>query len=223
MRFTDVPIFQNIGSGFEFARMNRWRLVVQPKQNMQLLQYSGSALVGQSPTGTLVLAVDQIPIYTSANSGSDFTVAPTWSNDSSNDTGVTSSSFVSCGMTTSYIRGIPGAREKELYKKQSISFYPAFYDYIMSGFGTGAISAVTNPLGGYTGSTFSNNGCVERKIKKWITINNLTASTAAQNVGPLYFGPVYALDVNEPPPVGAPSLFDMRLYYSVSFKRPKGS
>lgn len=224
MRLTDLPIYQNLGSAFEFARLNACIWHILPKANMQLnqLTVSTSALATASPSGTLVTAVDQIPIYGNTNTAL-YSLASTWSDDSSNDTGVTSASFVAAqGITTSYIRGLQGSRETELYKKQRRKFFPAFYDYIMSPSGTGTITNVENPHG-----TFVNNGCVERKIKRWVSLRNVVSTNAggsstAQNAGPLYFGPLYALVVNEPSTSATP-LFDMRLTYSVSFKRVVGS
>lgn len=219
-RLTDLPAYQTLGQNFEFARVNKFRMEFWPKANMQLIQAaaSGSAETTFSPSGTFITAVDQVPIYGPAIGGV-FVQAATWSNDASNSSGVTSGSAVQTAITTNYIRGIEGSRETELYKKHVISFYPAFYDYVMTGTGTGAISNVSNTIG-----TFGSNGCAERKIKKWISISNINSQATpsiATNVGPLYFGPVYAIDNNVATTNTIP-LYDVRLTYSVSFKRLKG-
>jgi len=193
---------------------------------MQLNQIAVSTgvLSTASPSGTLITAIDQIPITTT--SGSNFTLALSWANDNSNSSGVTSCSAVgepgpsSC----SYVRGIQNSHERELYKKHKVSFFPAFYDYIMApSAASGAITNVTNPLISST-AVWTTNGSVERKIKKWVTVNNANQAGISDNTGPLYFGPMYALDVNAEPGTSANSipLFDVRLTYSVSFKRLRG-
>lgn len=221
MRLTDFPAYQTLGANFEFARVNKCTIEFIPKYNMQLNLGGGAST---SVTGTMVTGIDQIPIYTTGSGG--FTPASTWINDVSNDTGVTSASAVQTSLTTSYIRGLQGSREKELYKKHRISFYPAFYDYVMTGTGTGTIAGISNPVPASANTTWGTNGCVERKIKKWISINTLQSSaspTGALNVGPLYFGPVYALDVNQPAASDVDTvLYDIRMTYSISFKRLKG-
>lgn len=219
IRLTDLPFFQQMGPNFEFARLNKCRVEFWPKANMQINQLTNGsgALATGSINGTFITALDQVPFYTAV--GIPYVNAPSWGNDGSNDTGVTSASFVQTGMSTDYIRGLQGSKEKELYKKHSISFYPAFYDYMMSGVGTGNITNVNNTLG-----VFDSNGCVERKIKKWVSINNIVGSTPSisVNVGPLYFGPVYALDANVPGTTDGVPLYDVRFTYSISFKRVRG-
>jgi len=231
IRLTDLPLYQQMGPNFEFARLNKCTIEFWPKANMQLNQFTAAGAVSSfSPSGRLITAVDQVPFYSDLTTSlGTFLAAPSWANDTSNDTGVTVASFVKTAMTADYIRGIQGSREKELYKKHSITFFPAFYDYVMTGIGTGAITSVTNVIPNeenVTGGGLSTNGCVERKIKKWVSINNIgsnNSSGIAINVGPLYFGPVYAMDVNVDGS-GATSipLFDIVLKYSISFKRVRG-
>lgn len=225
MRLSDFPAYQQLGPNFEFARLNKCTIEFIPKFNMQLQQSTvGGGLSTLSASGTLVTAIDQVPIYSSGTAG--YVTASSWTIDSSSSSGVTGASAVSTTMTTSYVRGLQGSREKELYKRQKISFYPAFYDYVMTGMTPSGISItnVVNPILGSTittGTGIGSNGCVERKIKKWISISNLTSATTdstTTNLGPLYFGPVYALDVNNSGVANVP-LFDVRMSYSLSFKR----
>lgn len=225
IRLTDLPFFQQMGPNFEFARLNKCTIEFWPKANMQLNQFTAAgALSTFSPSGTLVTANDQVPFYSSTTTNASFVASPIWANDTSNDTGVTSASWVQVGMTTDYIRGLQGSREKELYKKHTISFYPAFYDYVMTGAGTGDITNVENGLPAAS-NVFETNGCVERKIKKWVSINNINSSgnSHSVNVGPLYFGPVAAIDCNvDGTGASAIPLYDIRLKYSISFKRVRG-
>lgn len=226
IRLTDLPFYQQMAPNFEFARLNKCKLEFWPKSNMQLTQLSAAgALSSFSVSGTFITAIDQVPFYSGTTSASNYVAASSWSNDGSNDSGVTSASFVNSGMSTDYIRGLQGSREKELYKKHTLNFYPAFYDYVMTGQGTGAITSVANVLPGAT-PTLTLNGCVERKIKKWVSINTISSegNDATVNVGPLYFGPVYAIDGNVDG-TGASSvpLYDVRFTYSISFKRVRGT
>lgn len=228
IRLTDLPIFLQMGKNFEFARLNKCTVEFWPKANMQLNQFTAAgALNSFSPSGTFVTAIDQVPIY-SAVVGPTFgyAQAASWVNDASNDTNVTSASWVASGVTTSYIRGLQGAKEQELYKKRKMSFYPAFYDWVMTGEGSGDITNVTNTLPSTTsGQPFVSNGSVERKIKKWISINNINSQSAAvtETRGPLYYGPMYAIDCNvDGTAAGSIPLFDIRFKYSISFKRYRG-
>jgi len=227
IRLTDLPFYQRMAPNFEFARLNKCTIEFWPKANMQLNQFTAAgALSTFSPSGTLITAVDQVPFYSSTlSSGMAFVQSVIWAGDASDDSGITSASWVRVGMSTDYIRGLQGSREKELYKKHTISFYPAFYDYVMTGEGAGPITGVSNLLPNTTDVNWGTNGCVERKIKKWVSINNLDsrANTATVNTGPLYFGPVAAIDCNvDGTGASAIPLYDVRLKYSISFKRVRG-
>lgn len=233
MRLTDLPIYDQMAPNFEFARLNKCKIEFIPKYNMQMNQLttgSGAVSTG-SITGTMITAVDQIPIYTGATAGSVFVTATSWNNDGDELGSATYASFVQTSMTPNYVRSLQGAKEKELYKKQTISFYPAFYDYVMTPSGNTApgqpaVTSISAPIPTVAAVAVTTNGCVERKIKKWISINNVTSGNVTAlgiNAGPLYYGPVYALDVNVPGSTGFVPLFDVRLTYSVSFKRYKGT
>lgn len=216
MQLSDFPIFQRFNGCFEFARLNRCTIEFIPKYNMQLSSNSLSSTASTfsaSTSGTFITAVDQVPFIVVPGTTS---VALNWVNDSSNSSGTTSATpYTSTTVTPGYVRGLQGSREKELYKKHTLNFYPAFYDYLMTGISnSGSITA---------------NASYQRKIKAWVSTQTLlTTGTApvATNTGPLYFGPVYALDVNGYPGgvsdnINIP-LFDVRLKYSMSFKRLRG-
>lgn len=225
LRLSDFPIFQRFVNCYEFARLNKCSIEFIPKANMQLNQGNGTTFTN-SITGTLITAIDQIPIFSAAGFASGvLATAPTWENDGSNDTNITSPAPALCGqMTPSYVRGLQGSHERELYKRQLRSFYPAFY--------TPVLDLATTNTGQTIGSQVSSTGCFERNVKKWVNINSIqtavpagTSTLIVPNNGPLYYGPVYALDVNstQTGEQTITQLFDVRLRYSMSFKRLKGS
>lgn len=198
---------------------------------LNLLTSGSGAVASGSITGTLITAIDQVPVYSAASSGSTFFTALTWGNDNDEAGSATYASFVRTPLTPNYVRGLQGAKEKELYKKHVRSFYPAFYDTILTPAGNtfpghSDITTIGAPLPTGTATAVVTNGCVERRIKRWVSIDNITSgSTSAQggNAGPLYYGPIYALDVNVPGTTDGVPMFDVRLKYSISFKRFKGT
>lgn len=230
LRLSDFPIYQRFVNCYEFARLNKCKIEYIPKANMQLNQFTSSTETN-SLSGTLITAIDQIPILTGSGTGTSpsLATAPTWENDGSNDSNITSPAPAECQQAScSYVRGLQGSREKELYKRQVQSFYPAFYtpllDNVVQPLTTAAATGVTLP-------SFSLTGCYERNIKKWVNINSFQTTNSAgtttaivANNGPLYYGPLYAIDVNVTPDAtyNVP-LFDVRFTYSISFKRLKGS
>jgi len=213
MQLTDFPIFQRFNECFEFCRLNKCTIEFIPKFNMQLYQTPqvAASVPSTSITGTLITAIDQVPFNVVVGTTA---TAPNWTNDSSNTTGTTSAApYASASVTPGYVRGLQGSREKELYKKHTLTFMPAFYDYLVTGGGFNTLSGVS----------------YERKVKKWVTTHRLEPSTdspVTNGVGPIYYGPVYAFDVNEfYATTGSPSfvaLYDVRMRYSMSFKRLRG-
>lgn len=222
MRLSDFPIYQRFVNCFEFARLNKVTIEYLPKYN---LSSAPSGVTGSIKpiTGTLILAEDQIPLVASYAGATVITAAPTWATDGDSDANVTVPFAARCdAITATYVRGIENSKEKELYSKRKQSFYPCFYNYLLD-----------NPIVNTTTQTFGSNasttGCFERNIKKWVNIVTLAqgAATAGSdvivpNAGPVYYGPVYAFDVNETPTM-ALDLFDVRMTYSMSFKRLKAS
>lgn len=225
MNLTDFPAYATLGACFEFARLGKCEITYWPKTNMQTnLPYNTggipSVLQGFSLSGTLITGLDQIPLV-----GSNALVAvnPNWKTDTT-ETNVTVAkpyAFTSQGTLSpvAYVRGLSGSKETELYKKVHRTFYPAFYDLLMDAPGAGA------GVGGTSGT------CFERKIKKWINVGILNSGTSgvagvrSQNVGPAYYGPCFALDVTNTAAVDVSQsipLYDVRMKYTISFKRLKG-
>lgn len=229
MSLTDFPIYGTCSSLYEFARVNKCRLEIRPKANMQLNQLitTGPALSTFSLSGRLITAIDQVPFY--SPTGTNYSAAETWSLDTSNTTGVSGTTFVEAPFTTNYIRGLQGARETELYQKQSRSFYPACYEYMMAPNGGTVNNLVDNQPPSSTVTGFNNNGSAKRCLKQWVNIATITTGTTpgtgsvGENKGPIYFGPLYALDVNVPSTTTNIPLYDLILHYSISFKRVKGA
>lgn len=227
MRLSDFPIYQRFINCYEFARLNKVTLHYIPRFNMQVNQ--GTALsTGQGGTqsfgGTLVTAIDQIPLLTSY-AGASATVASAVWEGGINDTGVTSPFLAEGGtvITPDYVRGLENSHEKEFYTKQTQTFTPAFYTTLVD-------TSVINTTSQTAGSTASSSGCYQRNIKKWVNINSIVQTSAGSeavvsNVGPVYYGPVMALDLrdDEISQTLAVPLFDVRMTYSMSFKRLKGS
>lgn len=208
MQLTDFPIFQQFKNCFEFVRLNACVIEYLPKYNMQLNLTSNATGNPEqiSTTGTYVTAIDQVPF--SVVIGSTSTMVG-WSNDASNTSGTTSPApYTSSSISVGYVRGIQNSREKELYKKTVQKFMPAFYTPVLGGDGPSTFTSVA----------------WQRNVKKWVTT---TIGQTGGNLGvtsgngPLYYGPVLALDINEPTEATLP-LFDVRLKYSMSFKRLKG-
>lgn len=213
MQLTDFPIFQRFQQTFEFVRLNRVTIEFIPKYNQQMNQ--SNQVVGQyntSVTGTLITAIDQVPIEIAIG-----TTAPSlnWANDGSNSTGTSAATAYSTTVTTpGYLRGLQGSKERELNKKHTWSFSPAFYTPILTGQSAGQLSVSS----------------YQRNVKKWMTTKVFIANTSELDVtvtnGPLFYGPMFCFDVNGfPLGITSPStlaLFDVRMKYHMSFKRLRG-
>lgn len=221
-RLGDFPAYQRLSGSFEFARLNWIKIAFNPKFNMQFNGAVASAGT-HSVTGTLITALDQIPLVTFQ---STIATSEIWEGDASNDAGVTTAMcYRNDVIDCSYVRGLQGSKENSLYKKQSLTFKPAFYTYLLD-------TPIFNTAGtaGTPGTYASNSGCFERQIGKWVNINLLEQQVTAgadnivTNVGPTYYGPLVAMDLNDLPETGEGSLqlFDVRLTYHISFKRLKG-
>lgn len=224
LRLPNIPIYATMSQNFEFVRLNKCSITYNPKSNMQtnlpFLPSSGVNTQGTSISGTLITGIDQVPLL-----GNTATANPAtcWLTDAteSNVTLAVPYTFTSNAAQpgVDYIRGLQGSKETELYKKVKKSFYPTFYSEIID-------SNSGNATGSNTGL------CFERRIKKWINCTALSNSTGSgtaypntPNAGPFYYGPVFALCVNQPAYMGASEtfpLYDIRLTYSVSFKRIRG-
>jgi len=223
IRLPNIPIFATMGMNFEFARLNKWSVSYLPKSNMQtnlpFLPSSGVNTQGTSITGTLITAIDQVPLV---GTNATASAATCWVTDAT-ETNVTlavpytfTSAIGQPGLD--YVRGIERCRETELYTKVKTSFYPTFYSEVID-------AQTSTTQGGNTGL------CFERRIKKWINCTALSSPTGGVagspviNAGPWFYGPVFALCVNQPAYMGASEtfpLFDVRMKYSISFKRIRG-
>lgn len=212
MQLTDFPIFQRMTGIFEFVRLNKCTVEFIPKYNFQsnsnLFTAGTAAQFSSSTTGTFLTALDQVPINITIGTSN---TAPNWVNDSSNSSGTTAATPYQCTtVTTGYVRGLQGCKEKELYKKHKISFYPAFYNSLIDGGGSSVAQ--------------------HRNIKQWVITNYQNVGSGddpiATGTGPVYYGPIYALDINAY--AGSSSdninipLYDVRFTYSMSFKRLRG-
>lgn len=213
MQLTDFPVFQNFRTAFEFVRLNSCTIEYIPKFNMQLVQMptTNTGAIGSiSITGTLVTAIDQVPFNVIIG-----TTAPSsnWTNDSSNTTGTTvPTPYSSSTMTVGYVRGLQNSSEKEFYMKRRQRFMPTFFTPVLGGDGTGTFTPVA----------------WQRNVKKWVTTTIQTTGGAGEVIngnGPVYYGPVYAFDANYVAPAtggNVTEMYDIRLHYSMSFRRVKG-
>lgn len=199
-------------SNFEFVRVNKWRMEFLPKFNMSLQQApAASGVVTQSITGTLLVNIDQVPLVSTTGAVGQ---AATWQGDTETGAATSTAFGAACALVDpNYIRGMTGCKEKEIYKKIVQSFYPTFYTPVLD---TNINFSLT------TGLPYSSTGCFDRQVKKWININLLEAASALPNNGPLYYGPIWALDLNNHVVTSILDLYDVRVHYSVSYRRVKG-
>lgn len=164
----------------------------------------------QSFTQTFLTGLDEIPIVFATGT---FTKAPTWISQSDEDTGVTEAqAYDHPVISPDYIRGMPNAKETEIYKKHVVHFTPVMYDYMV---------AATS--GNQTASPTQTGGVFQRKTKQWINLNYLSqvAGTEVASPGPDFYGPMYCFGNNMP--AGATQqYYDVKLHYSVSFRRLRG-
>lgn len=216
-RLGDFPAYASLSANFEFARLNSITIDFIPKFNMQL-NGTAAAAGTHSVTGTFITALDQIPLVTFQ---ATMTNAEIYTPDPTQGTPTQALCWRNDQVTCQYVRGLQGSRERELYKRHTFTFKPAFYTFLLD-------TPITN--GGALGANASNSGCFERQIMKWVNINILEQGASAgadqivTNVGPTYYGPLCALDIDDSPETGEGglALFDVRLTYSMSFKRLKG-
>lgn len=199
INISDIPVI-GVGGGlsnsFDFFRFNRCSLEFMPRYNM--------ATDTQTIPVTFLTGLDEVPIY---SSGSALTAAPTWSSQGDEDATVTESkAYGHPRLTPDYIRGQPGARETEMYKKHVVHFIPTFYTFTASntvaGIGLGA-------------------GNYKANKKQWVNLNFLNDNTGAevQSQGPDFYGPMYAVSNNT---TASAPLYDVKLHYSFSLRRLRG-
>lgn len=242
-RLDDLPIFENAATMYEFVRINRCRMEFMPRYNTSnlpssvLLQFDDS-LTGPSNIGsttssaaklpTFITGYDEVPLV-SPLEGDDLALSGTWSSEGGDDSNVAEMKAYGCqgGVTPSYIRGMIGSKETEIYKKHVVHFTPAFFDYAMT-------SGL--PFGGTSNIPLPGSGVFERRQKKWINCNSqlqgetggtttLPTSSDTPSVGPDFYGPVYSFSqagINTST-TAVLQLYDVKMYYSVSFRRVRGA
>lgn len=213
-KFSDLPIIAGgepsgggLGRNFDFVRLNRCMLEFLPRFNMSTL--SSTNVTGTSPASsnyqlTFLTGIDEVPIV---GSGA-FTTAPTWETQADEDSGVTeATAYDHPNITPSYLRGMPNCKETETYKKHTVRFYPVFFNQLIGNQGAG-----------------NNTGVYARNIKKWVNLNVLLEQTGAeaQVNGPDYYGPIYSFSDNAPAGGNSIVYYDVKLHYSVSFRRLRG-
>lgn len=208
-KLTDLPIIATGGAlsnSFDFVRLNKCRMEFMPRYNQQSEQIGTSA--GQTPGLTFLTGLDEVPVVSS----SALTVAPTWLSQADEDAGVTeATAYDHPRITPDYIRGMPNGKETEVYKKHVVHFTPVFYEF------------TSNNVANFTAATPGN---YKPCKKQWVNLNYLNqgSGTEVQSEGPDFYGPMYSLSGNIPTvtPGGTIQYYDVKLHYSVSFRRLRG-
>jgi len=222
-RLDDLPIFERFQASFEFVRINKCRLEFMPRYNMTNLPLATQEPGSNNVTWpTFITGMDEVPLVGGVTT-SDLVPAATWSSQGGDDMAITEMEAYQCvgTITPSYVRGLQSSKETEIYKKHSVTFTPHFFDYCLTNQPVSTSStSVAQP----------NLGTFERKTRKWVNttfIKQLTASTSAEevSVGPDFYGPVYSF--SNPPALSQDTsatqqLYDVKMHYSVSFRRVKG-
>jgi len=172
---------------------------------------------GQLPT--FITGYDEVPLVGADTPSFDLAPSGTWSSQSGDDTGVSEMKAYGCqgGVTPSYIRGTARSVETEVYKKHVVHFTPAFYDFAVS----------NNPS---ATNTLASNGVFERRAKRWINCNTQVQTTESAtsadvaSLGPDFYGPVYSFSQpgTNTSTTAVIQLYDVKMHYSVSFRRVRG-
>lgn len=161
-------------------------------------------------TQTFLSGLDEIPLTFATGT---FTTAPSWASQADEDAGITeATAYDHERITPDYLRGMQNSKETEIYKKHVVHFTPVFYDYMVA-----AVSA------NQTSSPTQSGGVFQRCAKKWVNLNYLSQQTGAevQSPGPDFYGPMYCFG-NNMPAGSTQQYYDVKLHYSVSFRRLKG-
>lgn len=210
-KLTDLPIYNNMNTCFDFCRLNRCRMEFMPRFNMQSANNAPTGITGTSAPQTFMTGLDEIPIYSATNSA--LTVAPTWLSQGDEDAGVTEAmAYDHLKITPDYLRGIETVKETEVYKKHNVGFNPVFYNYLLEAVATAPIApGPTQPV-------------YQRNTRKWLNLNalNQTSGTEVAVSGPDFYGPMYAFGNNVGSGGATTQYYDVKLHYSISFRRLKG-
>lgn len=208
----DFPIIgsgTNLGESFDFVRLNKCKMEFMPRYN-QATAPNTAAGTTQAQSITFLTGLDELPIVFGTGT---FTHAPSWTSQASEDTGVTeATAFDHPAISPDYLRGMQNSKETEIYKKHVVHFTPVFYNYLVSAVG-----------GNQTSSPTQTGGVFERQTKKWINLNYMSqiAGTEVASPGPDFYGPMYTFS-NNIAGTAITQYFDVKLHYSVSFRRLRG-
>lgn len=187
-----LPIYVTMVECFEFARLNSLKFILMPKNS----QSQSNAFLD----GTIVVGVDEVPMSNTSGTAS------TWAAQNSEDSGVTEArAQASVFITPDYVRGLEGSLEVEMYKKVTKNIVPAWY--VVN-------SQVPTNFNGSSGVGVT----FEPKKRTWFpcTINTSSASSTAS---PVFWGLMYAFTKTI---ASTSPMYDVRIHYSVSFKRIHG-
>lgn len=211
-KLSDLPIVGSAGAGigncFDFVRLNRCKMEFMPRFNVQSAN-NGTGITGTSAPQTFLTGVDEIPILRSGV----LTVAPTWLSQGDEDANITeTSAYDHPDITPDYLRGMPNVKETEVYRKHTVHFIPTFFDY-----------AVNNVAAGSTETSITS-GVYKACRKQWVNCNFLQQNTGAETAGPGpdFYGPMYSFGNNVGSGGQATQYYDVKLHYSVSFRRLRG-
>jgi len=197
--FTNLPIYTNMSTNFEFARLNSFKFDLMPRANVETLGVVPNGLGAAIPQ-TIVIGVDEVPMSSTAGN------ATTWLAATSEDSGVSEAHAQACVYATpDYIRGMEGSKEVSLLKRVTKSFVPA--TYVITPFAASS----------YNSSSLGTPSYMQLK-KKWFNTQVFSSSAQAYS-SPVFWGLMYAF-------TGAPTqqfpTHDVRIHYSISFKRLRG-
>lgn len=194
-----LPIYITMVECFEFARLNKLTFEFLPRCNVNQM---GTASSTSQLMSTIVVGVDELPMSTTSGAAS------TWSGAVvSEDSGITEAKAqASVFITPDYVRGLENSKEVECYKKITKTLVPAWYvvnSQVPTTFNSSSTSGVT----------------FEPRKRTWFP-TSINSSSAATTGSPVFWGCMYAF-TNSAASNVIP-LYDVRIHYSVSFKRIHG-
>lgn len=216
-RHTDLPIFNAFASNYEFVRVNSFVMEFSPRYN----QTTNPGTTGGSTLTpslqdynlqTFITALDEVPIQ--GSSGAYITATQTWLSQADEDAGVTEMfPAANPNITPDYMRGLATSQETELYKRHVIRFTPSFF-----------VQAQEFSTASMDGNDFAQG--YELRRKRWLPTNLYNQATSTKEIlsGPTYHGPLYSFtSLSESTvPTVATHVYDIKVRYSVSFKRLRG-
>lgn len=210
----DLPVYANEAQNYEFIRVNEMIMHFLPRFNQASLPQAAEGNTGATQQyfgQTFITAMDEVPVQ--GVSGSYVAASQTWVSQSDEDSGVNEMEAVRFDkLTPDYVRGIRTSKETELYKPHMIKFTPVTYGVV----------ADLSQGGAGTSST----GEFEQRRRKWIptSIWQQASETELMLNGPTFHGPVYAFtQLATASPTNPTQVYDVKVEYSVSFKRYKGA